>query len=293
MSRYSKNHGYSTLEILIGMLLLTPLILATTKSLQFFGFSFFTLNKQSSSLRTVIKAHNHFNDIIREHDQHPFSIWPRIHRNGRIKFFDGSFNPIALRTDSLKPDSNSDAITQVSLHIKNTYIIHLNQHNGSISTFFGCPKYGSQQVSLPQNLTTYLLITPDSLLEFEAQNRPWGSSPNKCLEITGQVKSGMINTTMNSTSAKFSLLFIPVEKIFTVYIDSAGRLRYLGHRGTTNTENQPLASGPIQINLELTSWPSNEHQSLKAIYTFPKGREMSHHYHPRLKRLNPINLILN
>jgi hypothetical protein len=103
----------------------------------------------------------------------------------------------------------------------------------------------------------------------------------------------MINTNSDIGDSRFATLFIPIEKIYSLYIDSAGRFRYVGHRGITNTENQPLASGPIRINLSLIAWPSKEHQSLSAEFIFPGGRQLSNHYHSRLKRLDPINLILN
>ncbi len=293
MSQNKLNLGYSTVELLIGLLLMTPLILAALSGLQFVAKSALSLSYQSSALKSFAKLDSHFLDMIREQDQNSLSYWPIVHKQGRIKFKNGLFNPISLRTDLLRPAPNSDAITGVSIHIKNTFIIKSVSQIGADTTIIGCPKYGAQLINLPSNSPTYLLINAERAFEFEAQRRPWGSPSNKCLELTGQIKSGMINDTTVATAGLFARVFVPIERIYTIYVDAAGRPRYLGHRDTNNIENQPLAAGPIGIRIKKNAWPSSSHTSIEVEYQLTGSRKIKKFYSTRLPQSNYLNWILN
>jgi hypothetical protein len=45
------------------------------------------------------------------------------------------------------------------------------------------------------------------------------------------------------------LAIVPIEELYTLYVDTEHRLRYLGHRGADNIENQPLLPGVEALNL--------------------------------------------
>lgn len=53
------------------------------------------------------------------------------------------------------------------------------------------------------------------------------------------------------TNLELIRILIPVSAYSTMYLDNSGKLRYLGHRGSTNIENQPLLENLEQLNLGL------------------------------------------
>ena len=95
------------------------------------------------------------------------------------------------------------------------------------------------------------------------------SSEADCL--TFQLKfpeRSMLPADLSSKQEVIALL--PIQRIFTLYLDRSGTLRYLGHAAEQNIENQPIADGLSAISHSPKI--ENELTTLHSLLNFETGR---------------------
>lgn len=293
MATYKSRKGSGMIELLIGIAIAIPLIIAALNSLKSAASSYNSLIKAASTMQAFGKLDAQLLTLTKEYDQHLFKIPPTIHRNGQIKFSSGQLNQVSQRTDSLRPAKSSDAITHLDFHFKNKFKIRKIEHAGHHLNLFCCPQFGPSTIELPIDGGSYLIFTTERASEFVGTRTAWGPVSQKCFKITGNIVSGMISGTRPLEEPYFAISLIPIKRIYTIYIDSVGRLRFLGHRGALNTENQPLANGPISAKYNLKNWPSSDHTQIEATFWPATHREFKKLYLSKLAKSSLLSLSLN
>lgn len=293
MTSRKPQSGSGMIELLMGIAIAIPLIIAGLNSLKSAVHSYSALIKAANTMQAFGKLNAHLSSIANENDQHIFKLSPIIHRNGLIKLGSGELNPVSRRTDALRPSLLSDAITHLDFHSKNIFKIKQVQQSGNSLRIFCCPKYDPSTTDIPLDIGTYLIFTTDRFSEFVGTRTPWLSASRKCFTVTGNVTGGMISGNRPLDEPYFAVGLIPIKKIYTLYIDSLGRLRFLGHRGPLNTENQPLADGPISVRYSTKNWPSSTHSQLAATFWPSSNKEFQKTYLSRMPRYSPTLLALN
>jgi len=292
MQVFKPQAGSSIMEFLLGLLILTPIIGAALSNFGTLAKSQRVLLTTASDYHSLFKTDAFLSSLVRESEQHPIPNLTAIHLNGQIKYGLGSLNPVTTRTDDKRPSSSSDAISQISLSLKNTMNITNIYQQAGIYSLQGCPKYPGQIITFSASSRSYLAVGTYGITEFIADRISLNGAASGCWEFKGSPTDGMI-LKANAPDLTFTRYLIPIDKIYTIYSDALNRLRFIGHEGLDNKENQPLSDGSINLKLRILNWPTARHESLEATYWPKTSRELTQFYPSRLAKRSILDFLLN
>lgn len=256
----SRERGFSLFEAIVSLALLAPLLLAGMSML-----------KQSSNVYQRVATHRYesaaflrvselLHTMLREYGQHTLALAPRVHTAGLITFTDGTSNPITTKTGTLKPSASHSAISSVNIDSLGAITVLLAQVAGAGVRYFGCTKYqGSPSATVSQFLSSaahpaFVGLAVDGMFELAGSVKKWAnaSAATQCWELLlAPKKSMLVPAAPIWANAMDVRLLIPVERAYTLYVDSGDRLRYLGHYAGGNIENQPLLEHISQLELTI------------------------------------------
>ncbi len=291
------NRGSILFETIIGMALFLPIIAGVSLLIH-------TSSKVSSKNRNILheiylsqKVKSISETVSRELDQHRLLILPRVHKNSQITFNDGTLNPVSLRTDSLKPDPSSDAITYSS--IENIKQLTIKKIDTSVypNIVFTCPKFNLSKIpnNTYESYVEFIGLTTAGSFNLSGVVSKWDTDACKKgykISLSSYSKS-MISELCTEQAFPFLISLLPIKKTYTVYLDVTGRLRYLSHLGEINNENQPLLEGIKKINFNLKKGINKNLHSIEYKIFFPNNRFFNGSTFNQLSRNSYLNLILN
>lgn len=292
MSSIRLQLGSTVLEFLMGLLILAPIVAAALSGFKTLTKTHTSLIKAASDLHSLLKADAFLSKTAAEGDQHSLAHLTVIHLNGEIRYGAGALNPVSTRTDDKRPSIESDAISQISLAIRNALTISNISHVAGAFSLQGCPKYPGQNITFSDTSRSYLAVGTYGMTEFIADRSPLGGATPNCWEFRGMQSDGMI-LEANLPDLNFTRYLIPIDKIYTIYIDSRNRLRFIGHEGLDNKENQPLSDGEINFKLRILNWPTPHHQALEATFWPNTDKALKKFYLQRLPRRSLLDFLLN
>ncbi|RIL08645.1 MAG: hypothetical protein DCC75_08385 [Proteobacteria bacterium] len=201
-----------------------------------------------------------------------------------ITFADGSLNPI--QSGNFPPALESQAITFV--HLDSAMLLDqvACSSNSEAALFRVCSRYESS-LSLT-HAKGYLGVGLERLYDLQGEARGRG----RCRELVLRSEGGMVLPGADPGSLCRARFLIPIMQLYTLYIDQKDNLRYLGHQGRENPENQPIAAGAGKISF------SQLHSqvgvfSLQAVLELNSGKQLSFWSFSHIARRPVINLILN
>lgn len=264
------------LELIIALIIALPLLLGITQTSTHFAKSLHTIKLKTSQIYIETKVQNEIGTITEQLDLHRLNIPPRIHTNGRITYSNGAPNPVSLRTDLLKPSRSSDAITTYTLSGIQELRIVDTDYSAIPTIFYTCLAYDLTGLNLKkiQDHEIFVGITTAGYVELTGSAIAWnGVSGKKCYAVALSTNDGMIGQKNSLHHLPFIKLLFPVDRIYTLYIDQVGRLRYLGHRGILNIENQPILEGVNSLNLSLDYFPLPAHIRIKSTLKLPNNNK--------------------
>lgn len=244
-----KTQGFSSLEALISLFLVTTVFSMTLPSLK--AEILFRKNAEQQTLvsnlkRQIISELNFAFDARGQYQNIPHYI---IHKPGKINFIDGSAHPVTQGTFDLQPAPNSNAVTFLKhkSEIRFKIIKHLNNKlNFELCNFHS---------ALPNGNTSFkdwLAISIEGIVQLSGSLKritnsdcPGGKQYQGGFEIsstqmfsgTNSIFKSFLPTPNLEALAKNSALIIPITEIYTLYIDNQNNLRRLSHQ---STENQPV-----------------------------------------------------
>ncbi len=243
--------GFSTLELVLS-LALSSLIVSGTLAL-FFSLTNFSIEAE---IRTeadygLIRIKEEIAQIIAELDSNRLNITPRLHKAGKIKFTDGSFNPIMSLSPSAAnyPATDADAVTSVAVRVLEIHKVKDARLSGSHYIFLACPRW--KKLANPGAIRSFVAFSADGSFELTGGSDSADSSGCRNFSLLQQ-KSMSLN---NSGSPLNARILIPIERQYTLYVGSDRQLRYLGHAGASNIENQPLLEGVELFQVSLKEKP--------------------------------------
>lgn len=243
--------GFSTLELVLS-LALSSLIVSGTLAL-FFSLTNFSIEAE---IRTeadygLIRIKEEIAQIIAELDSNRLNITPRLHKAGKIKFTDGSFNPIMSLSPSAAnyPATDADAVTSVAVRVLESHKVKDARLSGSHYIFLACPRW--KKLANPGAIRSFVAFSADGSFELTGGSDSADSSGCRNFSLLQQ-KSMSLN---NSGSPLNARILIPIERQYTLYVGSDRQLRYLGHAGASNIENQPLLEGVELFQVSLKEKP--------------------------------------
>jgi hypothetical protein len=190
------------------------------------------MERANEELQTSTRLFSIVEHVYSHIDEHRYPLLPIVHRNGNLRYKEGSFHELTERHDRLAVSRESDAITTIEL---------LDTHPLQVSnTLPLCTETAKQ----------YQAIGYGGDILFEA-TIAWqeGCSPIitelplKSMAFI-QPPAPLVGDSLKAHS------FLLLRSITTLYVSTESILRFVQHIGDTVIENQPLLNGAPQLLLE-------------------------------------------
>lgn len=269
------------MEILVALIIISPLVFLVLNIFISHLYHSKTINDKYIADQNIFKTYYLLEKILKDLDLHRFNIPPVIHHLGTIRDSENLPNPIN-RNKKFAPKLNSTPISAYKLDLNATFIAK------NIGTFLtACPKYDHKFKK--QKYKSYLAIHSNGFLHITAEVANINNSKCKIFNIK-PTKSMFIKN--NLKFLKFIKAIIPFEEEYTIYIDKNNILRYLGHKGNINIENQPILEGLKLLDLHISNIFDNNIYLLKASLESKKEYRTFSFTHS-LSRSQPYNFLLN
>ena len=226
--------------------------------------------------------------IIRDTDSHRLSILPIIHRKGKIMFSDGTQNEISPPSSLNAPDRESDAISVLQLD-SSTELRVRRVETGSSFRFLVCPS--TPRPDLRYEERGFIGIGVDSNAYLRGTLSSGGSGG--CVYASVHQEANMFLSPVPEDLIRGVRLLIPIVREYTLYLSKKQELRYAGHEGPYNVENQPLC-GPVKsMKLLIDRNFEGEGIFLRSEFSFSEKRLLSYASASHLSRTHSLNLLLN
>ncbi|MBX7137756.1 MAG: hypothetical protein K1X83_07200 [Oligoflexia bacterium] len=228
-------------------------------------------------------------DAIREFDEHPLQTRWRIHPAGMIRLADGS--PNAIMKGRRTPNSKSSALTSFSAMTAAGLDIVKSESFNNKTKFRVCRRYSATgaPLRLPRN---YLGVGLTTNSEYALPGSKEIIRRGRCFSLVLRPVQGML-ASLPAVTIDPPLILLPLARIYTIYLDRAGTLRYLGHSGTRNLENQPLLTLPRSATLAFADQNINGIQRLTMELADPRGFSVVAKLCSHWAKAAPINFLLN
>lgn len=233
--------GFSLLEILITLSVVSVISLSLVKAFLSSAKTSITLSNFNNESYISLKTFQHFKKIARDIDSYYLDQMYKIHDKGAVLFADGSQNAIMQSKDQT-PELNSNAITVVRLKSNNLLGVKELIKNGTVYSLKACLTNENENLQI-NDIRNYLAISSDGIFETIGNLSTIGKT---C--ASGEIQSTKSMLWRNSDSITIAIL-IPIESLYTIYLNSRRELRLLGHAGEKNIENQPLLMGISTVNI--------------------------------------------
>ena len=239
--------GFSTLSLLIGLAICASIMLVASAAILSQLRSLTSARAEHINVTRTDTISSLLEGVMHDLDSTTLAIAPRVHIGGRITNFDGTPNAINLRTDTLSPASDSDALSVYSLLTAQT--LDIERIDAGSDSVRACSRY-SENLSLDP-LRTVLALSAHAIWEFKViTKKPRRAA--KCVVLKLAATKSMLLPDSTQADLRWVRTIIPITRVYTIYLDQNGTLRYLGHSGISNIENQPIVTRLLGLKLALT-----------------------------------------
>lgn len=179
----------------------------------------------------------------RERNRLPFAI--QITQGARPQTAHGGEHPLSRATGGTAPRADSDIISVVDVAQRCRGVVTRATIEGSAITAMVC---GLPCRIGPDEFKSYLLYAIDGARQIIGDIIPTSTN---CVEVRGTTINGLVTATPSFTSSP--LVFAPVEREYSLFVDSTGTLRIASHVGFRVVENQPIARGIAGFTIQKVS----------------------------------------
>lgn len=280
-----REQGNSPVEVLISLLLLSLVLSAGYPLIQSITRQALELERFHQRVSNSIYLRRLLARVLDDIDAHPFPLWPRAHLRGRLFAADNGTLIIPGRSSDLDPHPDSDAITSFRLLARSSHRITKVLSTAVPVHYEACPRFGGTFDST--KIATFLAIGSDGFHELRGTSiRDRTASGCRIFSLTPT--QSMFVHPLADFRADSVFELVPVDAVYTLYIDSQSRLRYLGYRGIEVIENQPLRENVEQLTLALHPLPESNHMLLRALYGPSHKRDVLIEKPHALERGHPL-----
>jgi hypothetical protein len=138
----------------------------------------------------------------------------------------------------------------------------------------------------PDEFKSYLLYAIDGVRQIVGEVTPVSPA---CAEIQGTIVTGLVTQQRSFTSSP--LVFAPVDREYSLFVDGAGTFRIASHVGTRVLENQPITHGLKGFKIE-KSLHAQGAATYRVVLRPQAGKDVSTILVPGLAERNIWNEIL-
>lgn len=268
------SRAFSNLEILISLLILAPVMCGVTQMLHHQAKTYRIIKDHADSQTNILKFLLRIEKIMADIDLHTLPIFPIIHKNSKIEFSDGSINPIMTAHGNKKPDQKSDAITSARFNLYSTQtVLSQTTSQAGIETY-SCMRFGNYWNQSGVHSFIGIVGSSSKLIELTGKLSRTTSSdkyPGKyCYQGSLKQEKSMLFSSNLLLEGEVINFLIPIDDLYTLYLDRQHVLHYLGHSGQSNIENQPIIQNLKQINFDSQYLVSNQIFCLRSMISSKK-----------------------
>ena len=271
-----KEKGFSMIDTIFGLALSAGLIAAAGALIFPAARGVVTTKALHLRVSTDLRVRNMLSDLILAFDTHRFNFGLKIHSSGAIRYTSGADNSVSSGKSA--PLKGSDAATALELDLPKTLWINERRISGTNLQVFACPRWAERPT--PAEATHFIGLGPGVQLELVGKAQTHNGRKD-CLDLELHTEPSMSIPEQGEFS--FVSELIPIKREFTVYLDGAGQLRFLGHQGAKNIENQPVVRNIADLRFVLNEpWPKV--YSLSAEITHQSGKKDTYELVSKISR---------
>lgn len=293
--------GSVLFEALVVLIIASPLLAVMVSAVHHSLLLNSKLKLEAESHKNLIKVRALFSEAMHSSETQTVGLNLVKHRSGQIKFTDGTLNPVVHAAPGRAPDSRSDALSVFILEPIYALRVIRREALGSSALFFACLKFDGERLqSFPPKppmleRETFLGMSVNGLLELSGEIQRWDNSTpgTKCYKLTLRKSKSMIVPENSIIRVHNVTTIVPALRIYTLYLDQEGNLRYLGHRAGENIENQPLLGGIANLRFRLSKPVGLDTTHLSLSIKTQSGDSETLNFIQQIALNNYLNLLLN
>lgn len=255
--------GSSLLETVVSLLIGLPLLIALLRTVTVGTDLYLLTTARRVEIESLHTVKSLVGAAVEHTASHRLPVLPRIHPPGRLTYFDGTPHPLSNHP-TFRPDNESTALSALELNFEASLGVMGLLPAGARRV---CPRWGTKP---PTDTRLFLALSIDGVTPVESALSRL-SEDSRCFSL---VPNPVMSTVLSSRPevASFATVFVPVIREYTLYLTARGELRYLGHRGTITTENQPILRDLHHLSITERSAPPPLPPVYNATLVFPSGR---------------------
>ena len=200
-----------------------------------------------------------------DRNRQPFAA--QITSGGTLRFSNGVRHPLASISTTSGPRSDSDIITVIDLD---------NRYRGAVTTAtisgasIDATVCGLASRIPSSAFKSYLILTIEGARQVVGEVVPISST---CARLMGSSIQGAVSGTAAFPSRP--LIFVPIDREYSIFVDRAANLRLASHTGNILLENQPITPNVDSITIASARRASGV-PIFKLTVRPRSGREISH-----------------
>lgn len=208
-----------------------------------------------------------------DRNRQPFSA--QITSGSTLRFPNGVRHPLASISTTSGPRAESDILTVIDLD---------NRYRGAVTsvttsgTSIDATVCGLASRIPSGAFKSYLILTIEGARQVVGDVVPISST---CARLMGSAMQGAVSGESAFTSRP--LIFVPIDREYSIFVDRAANLRLASHTGNILLENQPISRNLNSIAIA-TERRANGLLIFKLTVRPTSGREISHVVIPALSQ---------
>lgn len=241
------SRGFTMMECLVALCVASIAALVASSALRSASGTFTHASRvildrsAAASLRTALE--NGVRALDRSRLEFAVSVWPGPRSTAR-----GALHPLSALSGTSAPRAGSDIISFVELSPLHAGEILRSTVAGLEVTCYAC---GFTMRPAPSQFRSYVALGVSGAVQLVGTARTTGTG---CLELSAQAVPGLVSDPGSVLPSSLHKL-VPVEREYSLFIDTSGQLRLSSHTGSRILENQPLLSGLRSMRLTPLAGP--------------------------------------
>lgn len=284
---YLSSSGKSLLELLIATTIGLSILLALTTVLSGSVRRLLTLNHEMNKRYAALRLQSLTEQLASDFDTYALDLPVRIHHAGRITYVSGDENP--LGGSAYQPSPFSEAVTALRIAAHRTMrVIQTSEESTNAVTVLACSIFPQSSY---QSSASYVGITLEGATELLTQSVSNAGRPG-CFRLSLRTSNSMLVQAPSNLHPAYVRVMLPIESLYTYFIDISGNLRMVSHRGEANLENQPVLELPESTKLNF-NWSEQDGFFSLTTELQIEDETKSFYSHSRLARKRLELLLLN
>lgn len=199
------------------------------------------VSKAHSSIVATTKVYAALSAALRTHERNRLSFATQIVRAPPPRSPGGTTHPLATLRGASGPREGSDILTLIEVAYRCRGVVTQATMNNSDITATIC---GLTCRIQPDEFKSFLLYAIDGARQITGEI---AMTSQTCAEVRGTSLDGMVTTRRAFTSPP--LVFAPVDREYSLFVDTTDTFRIASHVGMRIVENQPVSQGIEAIHI--------------------------------------------